>query len=99
MWLILPRVHPSIQKYLNQLLSEAFPSKTGSPRSESIGGGSINDTYRIKFNGHQQFFLKVNSVSRYPALFQKEKNGLQFMDKRHVIHVPSVIALGEFDDY
>ena len=90
---------PSIQKYLNQLLSQTFPSKIGSVQFQSIGGGCINETYRVKLNGHPQFFLKVNSVTRHPGLFQKEKDGLEFIAKQDVIHVPAVIVLGEVDNY
>lgn len=90
---------PSIQKYLNQFFPEAFPSKKGSLQFQSIGGGCINQTYGVKFNGNRQFFLKVNSVTSYPGLFQKEKNGLEFIAAQKIIRVPSVILFSEIDNY
>jgi fructosamine-3-kinase len=88
----------SIQKYLNQFLSKEFPSTNGSLQFQSIGGGCINETYRVKLNEHRQFFLKVNSVTKHPGLFQKEKNGLAFIATQNIIRVPSVIVFGEIDD-
>jgi fructosamine-3-kinase len=66
---------------------------------QSVGGGCINETYRVKFNGAPQFFLKVNSVTRYPGLFLKEKNALEFIAAQKIIRVPSVILFGEIDNY
>jgi len=88
----------SIQKYLNQFLSKEFPSAKGSLQFQSIGGGCINETYRVKLNEHLQFFLKVNSVTKHPGLFQKEKNALGFIAAQKIIRVPSVILFGEIDD-
>jgi fructosamine-3-kinase len=92
-------MRPSIQIYLNQILSEAFSSKIGALQFQPIGGGCINETYRLNLNGAQQFFLKVNSVARYPGLFEKEKNGLEFIAKQEIIRVPSVILFSEIDNH
>jgi fructosamine-3-kinase len=91
-------MNPSIQKYLNQFFSQRFSSKMGSLQLQSIGGGSINETYRVKFNGNRNFFLKLNSIARYPGLFQKEKDGLEFLANQNIINVPSVIVFGEVDN-
>jgi len=42
----------------------------------TVGGGSINDTFRLIVNSQSSFFVKVNSAPKYPKLFQKEKRGL-----------------------
>ena len=88
----------SIQKYLTQLLSENLDLRISSLQFYSVGGGSINDTCQVKINNNIKFFLKLNSVIKYPALFQKEKNGLEFLSKQKIIHTVSVIASGVVDD-
>jgi len=89
----------SIQKYLNQSLQAALDLEISSLEFKSIGGGCINETFRVKLNGRKEFFLKLNSVKRYPGLFEKEKHGLEFIAKQNIIYVPSVIVLGEVDNY
>jgi protein-ribulosamine 3-kinase len=85
----------SIQKYLNQFLPGKLGLEISSLQFHSIGGGSINDTYQVIINRHIRFFLKLNSAAKYPALFQKEKKGLEFLGKQKIIYVPSVIVLDE----
>jgi len=93
MWFIfIGTMRTLIQKYLNQLLSEKLGFQITSLQFNSVGGGSINETFQIKINSHIKFFLKLNSVTKYPALFEKEKNGLEFLAKQKIIHLPSVIA-------
>ena len=88
----------SIQKYLNQLLSEKLGLRISSLQLNPVGGGSINDTFQVKINDNNKFFLKFNSVATYPALFEKEKNGLEFLGKEKNIRTASVIASGVVDD-
>jgi protein-ribulosamine 3-kinase len=64
-----------------------------------IGGGSINDTYKITINSSKSFFCKINSAKKIPALFVKEKNGLELLAKQHIIKTPSVIACEEQEGY
>jgi fructosamine-3-kinase len=88
-----------IQKYLNQFLPEKLSLQASSLRLHSVGGGSINGTYQVTINHNTNFFLKINSAKKYPALFEKEKNGIEFLGKEKAIHVPAVIACGEIDNY
>ena len=66
-------------------------------RFSSIGGGSINDTYRIE-SGQLNFFCKVNSVKKFPALFEKETIGLNFLRNTHTLRTPEIIWCGTFQD-
>ena len=54
-----------------------------------VGGGSINETYRITA-GERSFFCKINSLSTFPALFDTEQKGLELLAKQAVIRVPQV---------
>jgi fructosamine-3-kinase len=46
-----------------------------------------------------KFFLKVNSATKFPKLFQKEKKGLEFLNSQKILRVPSVIVCNEIDNY
>jgi len=92
-------MNSSIEKYLNQFISDKLDFSLSSLKFQPIGGGSINDTYQVLVNGHARFFLKINSAAKYPRLFQKEKNGLQFINNQRIFCVPSVIIGNEIDDY
>ena len=61
-----------------------------------VGGGSINEAYRISFED-QNIFCKLNSATKFPQLFAKEKNGLALIGKQHIIQVPLVINCFEQD--
>jgi fructosamine-3-kinase len=65
----------------------------------TVGGGSINDTYRVTINHNQTFFLKSNSSTAFPGLFDKEKSGLEFLRKQNCLQVPSVISHEKDDNF
>jgi protein-ribulosamine 3-kinase len=64
-----------------------------------VGGGSINDTYKVIINGSKKYFLKLNSLVAFPGLFEKEKNGLEFLARQNYIRIPSVIFYETNDNY
>ncbi|MDP9230025.1 MAG: fructosamine kinase family protein [Bacteroidota bacterium] len=74
------------------LLQQKSASPIDSIQIKSVGGGSINQAYKIIVNNDRHFFVKTNSSARFPKLFQKEKTGLLFLDKQNIIRVPDVIA-------
>ncbi|NJO25611.1 MAG: fructosamine kinase family protein [Bacteroidia bacterium] len=56
-----------------------------------VGGGSINETYRVQLNRQQYYFLKLNSAIPYSDFFEKEKQGLAFLRQKSILRVPDVI--------
>jgi protein-ribulosamine 3-kinase len=65
-------------------------------RADPVGGGSINDTYRLRLAGDEKpsFFCKINAAARYPAMFEKESRGLGQLSGTRLIRVPKVIYCG-----
>jgi fructosamine-3-kinase len=63
---------------------------------QGVGGGSINDCYRLNTN-EGPFFVKVNSADRFPSMFEAEVDGLRRLREAGSIRVPRVIAHGEVD--
>jgi protein-ribulosamine 3-kinase len=80
----------SIQSSIRQKLKELFSTNTNEISFGSVGGGCINETYRIDFDNHQ-FFCKINSATKFPHLFSKESHGLKLIAQQNVIKVPQVI--------
>lgn len=61
-----------------------------------VGGGSINETFRLSTTSGE-FFVKKNSASRFPGMFEKEALGIKLLDKANEIQVPEVVTFGEGD--
>lgn len=89
----------SIQKYLNQFFSDELDLPVSPIQFHAIGGGSINNTYQLVLKSQRKYFLKVNSASKYPKLFQQEKKGLEFLNNQNILRTPSVIVCDEIDNY
>jgi fructosamine-3-kinase len=85
-----------IQSTIRQQLTHHFPGNQQIQFSP-IGGGSINETYRISF-GDRTIFCKINSATKFPQLFTKEKAGLALLKNANIIKVPSVIDCFEQED-
>jgi fructosamine-3-kinase len=81
----------AVQQFILDQLS------TTPARFIGVGGGSINDTYRIE-SPELNFFCKLNSLDKFPGLFEKEKNGLEFLRSAKCIRVPEVVWCGTFED-
>src|SRR6188768_2786027 len=63
-------------------------------REVAVGGGSINEGYRLDTN-EGRFFVKTNSADRFPSMFEAEADGLDRLRVANALRVPQVIALGE----
>lgn len=63
---------------------------------ETIGGGSINSSYKLSGN-RQSYFVKTNH-SRFAGMFAAEAQGLNEIVASHSIRAPQPIAHGEFQN-
>lgn len=90
-----------ITEALKSHLEKTISQKLSQPISiDSIiaqGGGSINDSYQLKTSG-SLLFLKVNSASNYPEMFEKEKDGLKALASTNTFNIPKAIVTGELND-
>jgi fructosamine-3-kinase len=73
-----------LQAFLSQKL------QTPVIKIQAVGGGCINQTYKI-VTANNQFFCKTNSASKFPHLLEKEKKGLELIQKHKHIKTPSII--------
>jgi len=84
---------------LKELIEKQLKLPDSSFDLRSVGGGSINDTWQLAIDGKPKLFLKVNSLERFPGLFEKEESGLQFLARHKCILVPEVEYAGSIDQY
>ena len=84
---------------LHQQLQSFLSAKLKAPVKEvlPVGGGCINQTYKIT-TATNDFFCKTNSASKFPHLFEKERNGLALIEKQNIRKVPTLIAYDILDD-
>lgn len=80
----------NLQSPILRKLKEKFSTIANEFHYSSVEGGCINENHRIEFGEHD-FFCKINSATKFPCLFEKEKNGLKLIAKQHIIKVPEVI--------
>lgn len=78
--------------FIQSILSGYFNTPVRSLEHTPVGGGSINQAWRLVINHKEQCFCKINSVARLPLLFETEKNDLQLLAAQQVIRTPAVIA-------
>jgi protein-ribulosamine 3-kinase len=87
----------SLIEQLSERLSRHTGRSVDIEREVPVGGGSINDAYRLDTN-EGRFFVKVNSGDRFPSMFEAEADGLKRLREAGPIRVPEVIAVGEDHD-
>jgi len=90
-------VTTSVQSFILQSLERATGISADTIRFTPVGGGSINETYKVTA-GKEPFFCKVNSVAKLPGLFTSEAEGLSLLALQNVIRIPRFIATGTIDE-
>jgi len=85
----------TLQHHIEQLLNNQFSSNLNSTW-QTIGGGSINKTYKISAEG-KSFFVKTNTTSVFENGFKEEVLGLQFLEKNTAL-TPKIITDGIFNE-
>lgn len=63
---------------------------------QSVSGGSINSAFQLETSAGT-FFLKVNSASQFPQMFETELKGLKLLAQSQ-FHVPKPIGISVIED-
>ena len=79
-----------------EVIGKDSPSISDVVYINNVGGGCINQTYSIKTNDGK-IFVKTNSASRYPGMFEAEARGLGLLAGAGELAVPKVIGSGSAD--
>jgi fructosamine-3-kinase len=91
-------ISPDVHQQILQLIRQSEGNAVSSLRFFPVGGGSINDTYEVQTNAAKKFFCKVNSHSKFPGLFEAERQGLELLQAQRVIRIPRVYGSFVMDD-
>jgi fructosamine-3-kinase len=82
---------------IEQILTHKYHQPVHINNISSVSGGSINEAYEISTNTGK-FFVKKNSASLYPGMFEKEAKGLQILLGKSTLKVLEVIASCQFEN-
>ncbi len=88
---------PALLSNVESALSSTLGEIIAIPSAEPLGGGDINESYRLNTTSGL-FFMKFNSALRYPGMFEKEAAGLHLIASTGEIRVPAVIVYGQSGD-
>jgi fructosamine-3-kinase len=77
---------------ISTVISEASGQAFSIAKKSPVGGGSINDAYRIAGND-RVFFVKLNARDRL-SMFESEADGLQELASAQAIRVPAPLCYG-----
>jgi protein-ribulosamine 3-kinase len=87
-----------LKKSVGDTLTSQFEKQVKIEEIWSIGGGCINEAISLKTN-IGKFFIKYNSASAYPEMFEKEAAGLKILAETKTIEIPEVISSAETGKY
>ncbi|MBC90539.1 MAG: fructosamine kinase [Flavobacteriaceae bacterium] len=87
--------HRALMKIINTIIEKYLDSKL--KKVERLSGGSINEVY-LCYLINKKIVLKINDKELYPKMFEKEKQGLNFI-RKYGFKTPEVIGEGCYDSY
>ncbi len=85
-------IHAQVRDLLERSLSDKTGTEVRILDLQSVGGGCINDCYRVESSAGR-FFLKVNSDTRFPGMFKAEAKGLELLGDHSEFAVPKPIIV------
>ena len=87
---------PAVWEQIGREIAKATGTAFAIRDRQSIGGGSINDSYAIT-DGERRYFLKLNQPNQ-SEMFAAEALGLRQLYDTQTIRVPAPICWGEADN-
>lgn len=62
-----------VQLTVKDIVAQKLDCPVHTIHFQAVGGGSINNTFKVTINNGPVYFVKINSASRFPQLFEKEQ--------------------------
>jgi len=87
-----------LKKSVELILSTQFEKPVVISEILPIGGGCINEAFSLK-TILGKYFIKFNSASAFPGMFDKEAAGLKILANTKTLEIPEVIASVETGKY
>jgi fructosamine-3-kinase len=82
-----------VKKSTEEILEKELKKNTKIISCISVGGGSINDAYKLNTSAGT-YFIKVNQALKYPGMFDAEIKGLNLFAAKTKFIIPKPIASG-----
>lgn len=86
-------ITPALLSTLSAALRSVDQSDHAAVRADWIGGGSINQAFRLESASGAHYFVKLNSAAKL-GMFEAEQAGLAALSATGTIRVPHPIACG-----
>lgn len=83
-----------IKNKIQSVLKKIFPENIEIRSISPLSGGCINACYKLN-TSTGNFFIKLNSSSRFPGMFESEAKGLKLLKSTRAIQIPEVLFCGE----
>ena len=87
----------SLKEILQIEISSKLKSTLTIDSVSPLGGGDINQAFRLQTSSGP-YFMKFNSASRYPGMFEKEAMGLRLLAATGEVRIPGVVLHGQAED-
>lgn len=87
-----------IKSSLETGLIKLYGSGSAVTGTSPVGGGSINQAVKLKTT-RGEFFVKYNSRTKYPGMFETEKRGLEQLGATQTLIIPAVKVQEETSEY
>lgn len=95
--MVSPQITPAFLDHLSTVLSKQTGLDKQIRNTKPVSGGDISSAFSLITNG-DKYFMKLNSRSAYPLMFERESEGLAAIRKTRTVAVPQEIAHGAFED-
>lgn len=82
---------------LQQAFAELGDDKPKIENTTKVYGGSINRSFKVQ-SGKQNYFVKLNSRTLYPKMFELEAEGLELLNAPKAIKIPRYLTHGVAGD-
>jgi fructosamine-3-kinase len=86
----------ALKSKVEEVLSKSLEKEVKIEMAIVQSGGSINDAFKLETN-IGPYFLKTNSASKYPKMFQREMEGLLELSSQGSLRIPKPILYHDFD--
>lgn len=87
----------TLAEHIALSISQALGEEFTFVQRRSLSGGCINQGMEFITN-RGSFFVKINSATRYPGMFEAEARGLNILASTKTIRIPEVICSGVLHD-
>src|SRR3954463_14065012 len=91
-------MYPGIFEKIKEQLAKRFNAGSEITSVKNVSGGCINHCFEFVFD-KRKFFLKINSVKKFPGMFAAEEKGLLLLANASPLLVPAPIINGRNENH